>query len=113
MCIRDRYSLLHKLIQMGAAGVAVAKGALHHDLGLCKVIHLPAHADLQRIVFRCQFTHCLRTQLDVYKRQILTHRMITEAIARHDSIGARSAMVMHLNFNRNCIRKLYDGEWET
>ena len=42
-----------------------------------------------------------------------THRMITEAIARHDPIGARSAMVMHLNFNRNCIRKLYDGEWET
>ena len=56
------YSLLHELIQMGAAGVAVAKGALHHDLGLCKVVHLPAHADLQRIVFRCQFTHCLRTQ---------------------------------------------------
>ena len=25
----------------------------------------------------------------------------------------RQAMVMHLNFNRNCIRKLYDGEWET
>ena len=44
---------------------------------------------------------------------IMTHRMITEAIARHDPIGARSAMVMHLNFNRNCIRKLYDGEWET
>ncbi len=41
---------------------------------------------------------------------ILTHRMITEAIARHDPIGARSAMVMHLNFNRSYIKKVYDGE---
>ena len=65
------YSLLHELIQMGAAGVAVAKGALHHDLGLCKVIHLPAHADLQRIVFRCQFTHCLRTQFHDHTSKML------------------------------------------
>ena len=65
------YSLLHELIQMGAAGVAVAKGALHHDLGLCKVVHLPAHADLQRIVFRCQFTHCLRTQFHDHTSKML------------------------------------------
>ena len=51
------------------------------------------------------------THKKLTEETILTHRMITEAIARHDSIGARSAMVMHLNFNRNCIRKLYDGEW--
>ena len=41
---------------------------------------------------------------------IMTHRMITEAIARHDPLGARSAMVMHLNFNRTYIKKVYDGE---
>lgn len=40
---------------------------------------------------------------------ILTHRMITESIANHDPIGARSAMVMHLNFNRSCIKKFCDG----
>ena len=53
------------------------------------------------------------THKKLTEETILTHRMITEAIARHDPIGARSAMVMHLNFNRNCIRKLYDSEWET
>ena len=52
------------------------------------------------------------THKKLTEETVLTHRMITEAIARHDPIGARSAMVMHLNFNRNCIRKLYDGEWE-
>ena len=41
---------------------------------------------------------------------IMTHRMIVEAIAKHDPIGARSAMVMHMNFNRTYIKKLYDGE---
>ncbi len=41
---------------------------------------------------------------------IMTHRMIVEAIARHDPLGARSAMVMHLNFNRTYIKKVYDGE---
>ena len=41
---------------------------------------------------------------------IMTHRMIVESIANHDPIGARSAMVMHLNFNRTYIKKLNDGE---
>ena len=37
---------------------------------------------------------------------IMTHRMITEAIANHDPIGAKAAMVMHLNFNRSYIKKV-------
>ena len=41
---------------------------------------------------------------------IMTHRMIVEAIANHDPIGARSAMVMHLNFNRTYIKKVFDEE---
>ena len=41
---------------------------------------------------------------------IMTHRMITEAIANHDPLGAKAAMVMHLNFNRTYIKKVYDGE---
>lgn len=41
---------------------------------------------------------------------IMTHRMIVESIANHDPIGARSAMVMHLNFNRIYIKKLNEGE---
>ena len=40
----------------------------------------------------------------------MTHRMIVEAIANHDPIGAKSAMVMHLNFTRTYIKKVYDGE---
>lgn len=35
----------------------------------------------------------------------MTHRMIVEAIAGHDPMGAQSAMVMHLNFNRTYIKR--------
>lgn len=34
------------------------------------------------------------------KETISTHRAITEAIAIHDSTGARCAMIMHLTYNR-------------
>ena len=37
---------------------------------------------------------------------IMTHRAVTEAIAKHDPIGAKTAMMMHMTFNRNMIRQL-------
>lgn len=41
---------------------------------------------------------------------IATHRAITEAIAEHDSTGARCTMVMHLTYNRQEIVKLWKQE---
>lgn len=38
---------------------------------------------------------------------IATHRAVTEAIAEHDSTGARCAMVMHLTYNRQRIMKMW------
>lgn len=49
------------------------------------------------------------THKKLTEETILTHRMITDAIAAHDPIGARNAMVMHLNYNRIYIRKLASG----
>lgn len=46
-------------------------------------------------------THKMLTQ-----ETVLTHRAVYEAISRHDPIGARSAMMMHMTFNRNMIQKL-------
>ena len=54
------HGLSYKLIEMRAAGMAVAKGALHHDLGFAQVINRPSHADLQRIALRGQRTYLLR-----------------------------------------------------
>ena len=49
------------------------------------------------------------THKKLTEETILTHRMITDAIAAHDPIGARNAMVMHLNYNRIYIRKHASG----
>ena len=54
------YGLSYKLIEMRAAGMAVAKGALHDDLRLGQVVDRPTHADLQRIALRGRRTDLLR-----------------------------------------------------
>lgn len=37
-----------------------------------------------------------------------THRAITEAICKRDSVGAKCAMMMHLTFNRQTIMRLLE-----
>ena len=46
------------------------------------------------------------THKKLTKETIETHRAAYEAIAEGDAIGARSAMTMHMAFNRNMIKKL-------
>lgn len=48
------------------------------------------------------------THRQLMKETVTTHRAITKAIADHDPIGARSAMTMHIAFNRNLIKEIYD-----
>lgn len=52
------------------------------------------------------------THKQLVEETIMTHRMVVEAIAAHDPIGARNAMTMHLAFNRRIIKELYDKERE-
>lgn len=47
------------------------------------------------------------TQRVLREETITSHRAITNAIADHDSTGARCAMVMHLTYNRQEIVKLW------
>ena len=54
------HGLPDELVKMGTAGMAVTEGAFHHDLRLAQVTDRPAHADFQRIVFRCQRADFLR-----------------------------------------------------
>ena len=35
----------------------------------------------------------------------MTHRAVAEAIAQRDPLGARSAMMMHMTFNRTVIKE--------
>ena len=44
--------LLYKNVQVAGARVAVAVGALHHDLRLCQILYLPAHTHPQGVHLR-------------------------------------------------------------
>lgn len=46
------------------------------------------------------------THTKLKNETIMTHRAVTEAIADHDPTGARAAMMMHMTFNRDLIKKL-------
>lgn len=45
------------------------------------------------------------THRQLKEETIDTHRAITDAILRGDSAGAKYAMIMHLNYNRQMILK--------
>ncbi len=47
------------------------------------------------------------TYYQLKQETIDTHRAITNAIASHDNVGARYAMIMHLNYTRDNLRKSY------
>lgn len=47
------------------------------------------------------------TNRKLMQETIETHKAIVRAIAEHDSTGARCAMIMHLNYNRQEIIKLW------
>ena len=46
------------------------------------------------------------THRELMEETIETHRAIVDAIAAHDQVGARCAMVMHLTYNRQMILRL-------
>lgn len=41
---------------------------------------------------------------------VMTHRAVVDAIGERDPIGARSAMMMHMTFNRSMIKQLMKSE---
>lgn len=46
------------------------------------------------------------THKKLTEETIMTHRAVVDAIAERDSIGAKTAMMMHMTFNRNMIKEL-------
>ena len=46
------------------------------------------------------------THRKLTQETIMTHRAVTDAIAERDPMGAKSAMMMHMTFNRNMIKEM-------
>lgn len=55
------------------------------------------------VIFTAITTFANLTNRKLMKETIETHRKITEAIIRGDSMGAKCAMIMHLTYNRQML----------
>lgn len=50
------------------------------------------------------------THRELMEETIETHRAVVDAIEKHDQVGARCAMMMHLTYNRQMIIRLLEQE---
>ena len=50
------------------------------------------------------------TNRKLMQETIDTHREITNAILRGDSMGAKCAMIMHLTYNRQMLMRIMEEE---
>lgn len=83
--------------------------------------HLPKDIEFHTYIAKCSHNRVVSSLLPIINsaittfvnltyrtlmsETIATHRAVTEAIAEHDSIGARCAMIMHLTYNRQELKR--------
>lgn len=60
------------------------------------------------VIHTAVMTFASLTHRLLMEETIKTHRAITEAIVKRDSVGARCAMIMHLTYNRQTIMKILE-----
>ena len=53
------------------------------------------------------------THRTLMKETLETHRAVTDAILKGDSVGARCAMIMHLTYNRQSLIRMLEEKKET
>lgn len=91
------------------------------ELYLADKDHMPKDIEFHTWIARCSKNQVMESLIPIINsaidtfvnltrrtlrtETITTHRAITEAIAAHDSTGARCAMVMHLTYNRQALLK--------
>ena len=102
------------------------------ELYLADKDHMPKDIEFHTWIARCSKNQVMESLIPIINsgintfvnltrrslrtETITTHRAITEAIANHDSTGARCAMVMHLTYNRQELlkrRTAYEAQVET
>ena len=102
------------------------------ELYLADKDHMPKDIEFHTWIARCSKNQVMESLIPIINsgintfvnltrrslrtETITTHRAITEAIANHDSTGARCAMVMHLTYNRQELlrrRTAYKAQGET
>ncbi len=60
------------------------------------------------VINTADYTFASLTHRLLIEETLKTHRAVTDAILKRDSVGARCAMMMHLTYNRQTIVKLLE-----
>lgn len=82
--------------------------AFHTCIGQCsknRVVEV-----LLPVINTAIMTFANLTRRQLMRETIDTHRAVTDAILAGDSLGAKSAMMMHLTYNRQAILRLREAE---
>ena len=124
--------ILEPEIAAKAAVYATDEDIETEELYLADKDHMPKDIEFHTWIARCSKNQVMESLIPIINsgintfvnltrrslrtETITTHRAITEAIANHDSTGARCAMVMHLTYNRQELlrrRTAYKAQGET
>ena len=105
---------LRLILEPGIAELAAYNATdeeIEHLKDLCDTVEYKIEHDLYYIQddidFHTYIARCSKNK--VAEQIIITHRAITKSIAEHDPVGARSAMTMHISYNRAAIKEIYDA----
>ena len=118
---------LRLILEPGIAELAAYNATdeeIEHLKDLCDAVEYKIEHDLYYIQddidFHTYIARCSKNQIlqkiissptygKILQETIITHRAITKSIAEHDPVGARSAMTMHISYNRAAIKEIYDA----
>ena len=128
--LHDRFKLALDLFDVRL--ILEPEIAAKAELYLADKDHMPKDIEFHTWIARCSKNQVMESLIPIINsgintfvnltrrslrtETITTHRAITEAIANHDSTGARCAMVMHLTYNRQELlrrRTAYKAQGET
>ena len=122
---------LRLILEPGIAELAAYNATdeeIEHLKDLCDTVEYKIEHDLYYIqddidfhtyIARCSKNKVVEQIISIIETAVLmfvnlTHRRlrqetITKSIAEHDPVGARSAMTMHISYNRAAIKEIYDA----
>ena len=116
---------LRLILEPGIAELAAYNATdeeIEHLKDLCDTVEYKIEHDLYYIqddidfhtyIARCSKNKVVEQIISIIETAVLmfiiTHRAITKSIAEHDPVGARSAMTMHISYNRAAIKEIYDA----
>ena len=103
-------SLCDQVERQYTAGINHIKKDIEFHTGIAKCSRNRVVEILIPLINSSVSTFATLTRRQLMKETIETHRAVTNAILKGDSVGARCAMIMHLTYNRQKLLELLEAQ---